>query len=67
VEGMVPPLPPGFQISAVSSIFTDYAASSVVVLLATHQQANDVMIALLKEVYFLFANDMFRFFFINYF
>jgi hypothetical protein len=66
-EGMVPPLPPGFQISAVSSISTDHAASSVVVLLATHQQADDVMMALLKEVHFLFANGMFRFFFINYF
>jgi hypothetical protein len=52
---MDPPLPPGFQISAVSSISTDHAASSEVVLLATHQQADDVMMALLKEVHFLFA------------
>jgi hypothetical protein len=66
-EGMVPPLPPGFQISAVSSISTDHAANSVVVLLATHQQADDVMMDLLKEVHFLFVNGMFRFFFINYF
>jgi hypothetical protein len=64
---MVPPLPPGFQIFAISSISMDHAASSVVVLLATHQQAEDVMMALLKEVHFLFANGMFRFFFINYF
>jgi hypothetical protein len=64
---MVPPLPPEFQISAVSFISSDHAVSFVVVLLATHQQADDVIIALLKEVHFLFANGMFRFFFINYF
>jgi hypothetical protein len=58
-EGMVPPLPPGFQIFAVSSISMDHAASPVVVLLATYQQADDVMMALLKEVHFLFANGMF--------
>jgi hypothetical protein len=40
-EGIVSPLPPGFQISVVSSIFIDHAASSIVVLLAIYQQADD--------------------------
>jgi hypothetical protein len=67
MEGDDSPLASRIPDFCCSSISTDHAASSVMVLLATYQQADDVMMALLKEVHFLFANGMFRFFFINYF